>query len=783
MKIARMSAANDPAAAVERLVRRATDAVAARDADGYASCFDVTSLWGDPDRSLQAHHKLCELIDGTSGPDMYAAAARGIFGALQADALEPWRWNALGGLLFRLGHSKAAARCFKACLRLEPEWPQARANLAVAQTRRHRAQLNARLAAAVKALADHADTAARAVRVPQPGTISLVMIVRDEEAMLADCLASVRDVVDEMIVVDTGSKDGTAQIAESYGARVVSFPWNGSFADARNVSLDHATCDWVLWLDADERLHEDDGERLRALAAKPWRAALYLDETNLVGTEAASVSVTHAAMRLLRNRPQVRFEGRIHEQITGLPTYLGARFERTTVRLLHLGYLKHVVDGRDKFARNVSLLLDDARENKTPFNRFNLGNEYLIAGLPGEAVTYYDEAWESVRRDPHSQGYLSLLILRRGRAHRLAGNLDIAEQALREGISLLPDFTDLVAELAQVAAARGDIGTAEDLLEQAMRMGPAPTKHSPTDGAHSYRAMSALADIKARDGDYAQAAEILRGCLDDHPDYQYAYGQLADVLLAAGTPSGQVLAELEPRLIDRPSALLVVATALLEAGHPAEAEPLFSRAVQLQPANTAARVGGCEAALSRGDLEAARQAVTPVDASAPDAAALVRSALFVACLSGDDLAELSGLAEDCGVPEHELGAYRAWSSGDAQALGQNKGEALRLLGACLRAKAFSAVEQLQTLLEQSSSDPDVLLGLGDVYLRNGYLDSAAEMFCAHIDRVGENADNVVALAQVAVADGNRDLAAGLADEALTYDADHAAARALKHALA
>ena len=82
--------------------------------------------------------------------------------------------------------------------------------------------------------------------------ISLCMIVKDEEEMLPGCLAAVAEHVDEIVVVDTGSTDRTVEIAESFGANVVEFPWNGSFADARNVSLDHATGDWILWLDADE---------------------------------------------------------------------------------------------------------------------------------------------------------------------------------------------------------------------------------------------------------------------------------------------------------------------------------------------------------------------------------------------------------------------------------------------------------------------------------------------------------------------------------------------------
>jgi glycosyltransferase involved in cell wall biosynthesis len=87
-----------------------------------------------------------------------------------------------------------------------------------------------------------------------PMSISLCMIVKDEAENLPRCLESVQDLVHECIVVDTGSTDATCDIATRYGARVHSFTWNNDFAAARNVSLDYATGDWVLVLDADEVL-------------------------------------------------------------------------------------------------------------------------------------------------------------------------------------------------------------------------------------------------------------------------------------------------------------------------------------------------------------------------------------------------------------------------------------------------------------------------------------------------------------------------------------------------
>src|SRR5262245_1489579 len=84
--------------------------------------------------------------------------------------------------------------------------------------------------------------------------ISAAMIVRDEEAYLDDCLKSIVDEVDEIVIVDTGSRDRTCDIARRYGARLFDLPWTGDFAAARNHALDRASGDWILYIDADERL-------------------------------------------------------------------------------------------------------------------------------------------------------------------------------------------------------------------------------------------------------------------------------------------------------------------------------------------------------------------------------------------------------------------------------------------------------------------------------------------------------------------------------------------------
>ena len=91
------------------------------------------------------------------------------------------------------------------------------------------------------------------------------MIVKNEADNLPRCLNSVANIVDEIIIVDTGSTDKTVEIAERYNARVYHHPWENSFSKARNYSLKYATCDWILYLDADEELSKEDAPRLKEI--------------------------------------------------------------------------------------------------------------------------------------------------------------------------------------------------------------------------------------------------------------------------------------------------------------------------------------------------------------------------------------------------------------------------------------------------------------------------------------------------------------------------------------
>lgn len=147
-------------------------------------------------------------------------------------------------------------------------------------------------------------------------SISLCMIVRDEEAVLARCLDSVRDAVDEIVIVDTGSVDGTRQIASRYTDNVYEFPWQDDFAMARNFSLDKGTKDFLLWLDADDILPKDSAAKLTQLKhSLPPDINLVMMPYQVAFDGNAKCTFSYWRERLIRRNCGLRFQGRVHEAV------------------------------------------------------------------------------------------------------------------------------------------------------------------------------------------------------------------------------------------------------------------------------------------------------------------------------------------------------------------------------------------------------------------------------------------------------------------------------------
>jgi len=143
-------------------------------------------------------------------------------------------------------------------------------------------------------------------------TVSLCVIARDEEATIGMAIKSVLALVDEVIVVDSGSRDNTRIIAEGYGARVIDVPWVDDFSAVRNTALSEAACDWVLVLDADEYLQPVRPVDFQRLLHDPSVAGYRL---RVISADVAEADSAENRVRLFRNTPEIRYQYPINERI------------------------------------------------------------------------------------------------------------------------------------------------------------------------------------------------------------------------------------------------------------------------------------------------------------------------------------------------------------------------------------------------------------------------------------------------------------------------------------
>jgi GT2 family glycosyltransferase/Flp pilus assembly protein TadD len=429
-------------------------------------------------------------------------------------------------------------------------------------------------------------TRAPAANGPAPGSyrgsVSLCLIVKDEEANLPDCLASAQGLFDEVVVVDTGSADRTRQIAARMGAKVYDFPWVDSFAAARNESLKHATGDWIFWLDADDRLDDDNRARLQALLAglKDENAAYSLKCVCLPDPRSRTATVVDH-VRLFRNRPDVRWQFRVHEQILPALRRSGAEVRFAGVAVHHVGYQDPALRGR-KLERDLRLLrLEDKDRPDHPYTLFNLGSVYHELGRPAEALPLLRRSLE--RSHPQDSIVRKLYALTAS-CLRSLNRPEEALAACAEGLGLYPDDAELLFAEASLREGRGDLDGAIDRLRRLQQ--PASGAHfaSVADGLRGHKARNNLAALLARQGKAEEAEQEWRAALAEKPDFLPSLLGLGSLLLNGGRwPELEETAGRLERSGAQMEAAVLRARGLMARGVFPQARALLERAVASEP--------------------------------------------------------------------------------------------------------------------------------------------------------------------------------------------------------
>ncbi len=452
------------------------------------------------------------------------------------------------------------------------------------------------------------------------------MIVRDNARTIEACLTGIRPWVDEMCVVDTGSADETPQIAARLGARVFHFPWCDSFSAARNESLRHARGGWIFWMDSDDVISPENGRQLRDLAARdPGPSVLgFVMQVHCPGPgpdgDLDVTVVDH--VKLFRNLPHLRFEGRIHEQILPAIRRSGGETAWTDLFVVHAGY-DHSPEGQErKKQRDLKLLhleLEDWPEH--PFTLFNLGMTYADVGEYERAADFLAR---SVRRSGEGESHLRKAYALLTYCHARLGRPDLAGEACERGLRSFPEDAELRFRRALLLHEAGRLEESAAAYREVLD-GPGERYFTSVDrGIRGFKARQNLALVYADLGDLARSEEQWRLVVKEAPRYGLGWRGLGEVLLRRGKRAEA--AALAERLAGedglRADGLLLRGRAEAAAGDLAEAERRLREAAAARPDDPEAAEACCRFLFEHGEpaeAEAALQGLLrlrPQDAAA-----------------------------------------------------------------------------------------------------------------------------------------------------------------------
>ncbi|HEX5447407.1 MAG TPA: glycosyltransferase [Pirellulales bacterium] len=454
------------------------------------------------------------------------------------------------------------------------------------------------------------------------------MIVRDNEHTIRACLESVRPWVDEMIVVDTGSRDATPDICRELGARVESLAWPDSFAEARNESLKYARGEWIFWMDSDDVIDAEKGRKLRELARRPAPENL-LGYTMQVhcpgpGDDGAFDMTVVDHCKLFRNRPDLRFEGRIHEQVLGAINRAGGEVLFTDLFVVHAG-ADHTRAGRGrKLRRDLRLLRLERRDKpEHTFVHFNLGMTYADAGKHAKAIAELRRSRELAQpHESHVRKIYALLVA----SHRELGQRADAWQACREGLYWFPKDPELRFREGLLAHEDGRLCEAELAYLGALANEEAVHFGSIDRGIVGFKARQNLAAVYSDMGQPTRAEAQWRAIVADVPGYRAGWHGLVDNLIAQGRLAEAeaaiaTFASGEPRL--RGTGVALAARVAEAKGQLDGARELLRRGVVECPADAAPLEELCRILFDHGPAAEAEAALRelarrqPADGAAP----------------------------------------------------------------------------------------------------------------------------------------------------------------------
>lgn len=357
--------------------------------------------------------------------------------------------------------------------------------------------------------------------------LSFCIITKNEAHQLGDCLRTVRELVDEMIVVDTGSTDGTPEVAKNMGGRVYEFSWCNDFAAARNAGLKYVTGDWVLVLDADERLMEGIIPKIRGLINQEDYLLI-----NLVRQEIGAVQSPYSLVsRLFRNHPELYFSRPYHALVDDSVMEILRREPRwrigsiPEIAIAHYGYSADAIAERNKQQRACEAMESYLKQHTDdPYLGSKLGALYVQLGKLSAGIELLEKGLKQVSEMEVGTRYE--LHYHLGIAYSKRGQLEAAEAQYKKAIAVnvFPQLKiGAYNNLGNLLKGRGDLKAALWAYEMTIEIDPLFSLGYYNLGM-TLRAM----------GNYQKAIASYQKAISLNPHHGEAYQNLGAALLGIG---------------------------------------------------------------------------------------------------------------------------------------------------------------------------------------------------------------------------------------------------------
>lgn len=450
--------------------------------------------------------------------------------------------NYLGVALKAQERLQEASREFKESYRLNPAYPPAYINHAqLLHGQNDNQAARAVLKQAIRAGVDIPEIRMLAKSYEEKPGLSVCMIVKNEEKFLGQCLDSIKDLADELIIVDTGSNDGTVDIAKRHGAKVYFHKWENDFSKARNYSLSYATNEWIFIIDADEELMTEDIPILKEVMRQKDYNMISVNVYNL-GPEGSLVSSFLPSIRMFRRSTGAKYEGIVHNQLKF--DEKNEKVLRVNARIKHYGYGLDPQSMKRKVDRSKKLLLKQVEENPDNFfAHFNLAQLYR-----GESPNPSPDVCEMIIRhadyvithtDPYKPGqrHLHLMSLHQMvSANFFLGEYDKAIEYCKKALEYKPDFLDPIISLGHIYCRKSDLPAAREWYLKYLEESDQYDESKETDqiillnlkSKHlAYCGLGYISDIEQK---FDEALEWYRRCLEESPDYLDLHFRIGTIL-------------------------------------------------------------------------------------------------------------------------------------------------------------------------------------------------------------------------------------------------------------